>query len=155
MGDHSVSISKACHSELARACKKLNSGFQPFVESAIYEKIRKNPSTDSIATEIGLTYSKFQQIKAIQDMIVQVTKFYNFFGSYSNQNRADMELAMGNPSREDRELIAEIFDSGKYAAKEVRPLLKELVEMLKEMRAKDRLRKAREKLREQGRTYSE
>jgi hypothetical protein len=148
LGSHSVSVNEACYRELARICKELGTRYQPFVESAIYEKIhRKNPSA---MTEIGLTYSKFQEIKTLQDMIVKLTSFCNFFGSYSEQNRADMEAAIGNPSREDRELIREVFDSGKEAAEEVRPLLKKILKMLKEMRAKDRLRKAREEIRRQG-----
>jgi hypothetical protein len=148
LGDHSVSISGTCHKELERICKELGSRYQPFVEAAIYDRIhRKNPTT---MTEIGVTYSKFKEIKEIQNMIVELTKFVNFFGSYSEQNRADMEAAIGNPSREDKELIEEVFDSGKYAAKEVRPLLKNLLKKLKEIRAEDRLRKAREKIKRQG-----
>jgi hypothetical protein len=149
LGNHkAVAISYACYAELERVCKERGIKFQPFVESAIYEKIHKTNPSD--LAEIGVTYSKFKEIKEIQNMIVELTKFVNFFGSYSEQNRADMEAAIGNPSREDKELIEEVFDSGKYAAKEVRPLLKNLLKKLKEIRAEDRLRKAREKIKRQG-----
>jgi hypothetical protein len=124
---------------------------QPFTNEAILTLIHKRNPSDTL-TQAYLDGLKFDKVKDIQDKIRQITSFINFYGSYSDKNRADMKLAIGEMTEEDESLVDKVFDSGKEAAKMARPILREMLEALAEFRKEFRLEEAREKLRRQGRT---
>jgi polysaccharide deacetylase 2 family uncharacterized protein YibQ len=153
LGKRNISVSEATFNRLMEHLKKrygeARGHFQPFTEEAILALIHKQNPSDAL-TKAYLDGLKFDKLRDIQDKVRKITSFINFYGSYSDKNRAEMKMAIGDMSEEDERLVDSVFDAGKEVAKMARPILKEMLEALADFRKEFRLQEAREQVRRQA-----
>jgi hypothetical protein len=131
-------------SESVRDAVKKKVGYgsmRAFADSALLEKLNLMNGKPSALFRMQKVNADFDlYFKKTQNVILNLQKFINFFGEYSDKNKADMIAAIGNPNRENIKLIDEVFDSGKESADDAKPLLVEALKIMKEL--KDERRRA-------------
>ena len=145
MGKRSLSVGQITYDRLVDYCSKYHMPFQRFTEEAILEKLKRDNPSDKYV-RFMLHDKNFERQKTLQEIIVKMTKFVNFFGTYADGNLEEMRKALGD-DEETCDLLEKVFDSGKEASKSVKGDLKEALLLLRELRKDDRLAKAREELR--------
>lgn len=148
MGKHSVSISEnefnSLIEKLTETYGEARGHIQPFIDEAVIEKLEKENPSDSLIRAYSNDI-KIQKIRTLQDMVQRNMAFINFYGAYADSNKSNMLKAMGDIDDEYKELIENVFDSGKGGAEESKPLLKNLLIAINDLRSKGAKKRHRSK----------
>jgi transcription elongation factor Elf1 len=138
LGKKSASIEAGVYEAMLEHLKdtrgRASGQIQRFVSEAITEKMSREKSDSSMVKFVksGLVFDK---IKYLQDKITKLTSFINFYGTYADGNEEKMLEAIGKTDEETKDLIHKVFETGKNSASMAKPLLKDMLSALAEIKS--------------------